>query len=566
MPDTDKLPDYRESMRYQEIKGEIDSLTDEELAERVSHESITIERIPIWAGNQDIPVLSSQCWNAIVENNYPARIFVKSGLPIRLKDNGEVQILTLDRMKHELERSAAFFHYKTGKYNHLEKVPAKVPTAAASDMLAAPAYPLHEIKKIVAAPCFDKTGTLCLQKGYNGNGIYLKNDLQIPEIPPIDIAKTIIEDVIQDFTFETQADKANLYALIVLPFIRDLIPGPTPLHMIESSTPGTGKGLMKDLCVEISTGGECGHVVPSSDEDELRKRTTAILMQGVPVVCIDNAEDLSGATLASVLTAEKWTDRILGKSETITIPVQVVWIATGNNITLSTEIARRIVRIRLKAPIDRPWERQNFAHTHLLSFVKEHRAELQAACISIINNWIGAGKPRGVTPPFGSFEAYAETMSGILQNAGIQGFLENRNAVFDEADSESEAWRSLTSEWWEKHGTNKVKASDLFPIAQDTDGFALNQRTEEGKKAAFGKMLNKNRDRIFNDLRIIYAGTYRRAKVYALQKCEDVKIFRSQPPRVKTKLSESIRGETYTNPHHPHTDSKTLFDTTEVPE
>ena len=44
------------------------------------------------------------------------------------------------------------------------------------------------------------------------------------------------------------ADLANAVAAFILRFVRLLIEGPTPLHLIESPTPGSGKGLLADVC------------------------------------------------------------------------------------------------------------------------------------------------------------------------------------------------------------------------------------------------------------------------------------------------------------------------------
>ena len=39
------------------------------------------------------------------------------------------------------------------------------------------------------------------------------------------------------------------------------------------------------------------------------------------------------------------------------LPIRCVWIATGNNPEFSNEMARRLVRIRLDANVERPWQR-----------------------------------------------------------------------------------------------------------------------------------------------------------------------------------------------------------------
>jgi len=104
------------------------------------------------------------------------------------------------------------------------------------------------------------------------------------------------------------------------------------------------------------------------DEDEWRKRITARLLQGTPLILIDNVRSrLDSAALSAALTSEIWEDRVLGFSKTAAVPVKCTWVATANNPSLSLEVARRTVSIRLDSEVERPWERTNFKHPHLLS-------------------------------------------------------------------------------------------------------------------------------------------------------------------------------------------------------
>jgi putative DNA primase/helicase len=122
------------------------------------------------------------------------------------------------------------------------------------------------------------------------------------------------------------------------------------------------------------------------------------------------------------------------------------WVATGNNPALSTEIARRVVRIRMDAKTERPQERQGFRHPKLRVWVTEHRAELIHACLTLVRAWIADGKPQADNvPAFGSYEDWASVIGGILSTAAISGFLGNAKKVYDQADEEGAAIRSFLS-------------------------------------------------------------------------------------------------------------------------
>jgi hypothetical protein len=65
-------------------------------------------------------------------------------------------------------------------------------------------------------------------------------------------------------------------------------------------------------------------------------------------------------------------------------------------------------------------------------------------------------------------------MSGILDVAGVEGFMANANELYAEADVETLAWRDLTRIWWKRHGRDLVGASGLLSLLpDDADPFNL---------------------------------------------------------------------------------------------
>jgi hypothetical protein len=95
--------------------------------------------------------------------------------------------------------------------------------------------------------------------------------------------------------------------------------------------------------------------------DEWRKRLTACFARGSSHCWLDNVDrKLESGELAAALTATSWTDRFLGSSRLLEAPVRTVWLATGNNMRLSDEIARRSLWVRLDSGRARPWERAGF--------------------------------------------------------------------------------------------------------------------------------------------------------------------------------------------------------------
>jgi len=297
-----------------------------------------------------------------------------------------------------------------------------------------------------------------------------------------------------------------------------MIDGLTPLHFIEASGQGSGKGLLAKILLSISCDSNIGIIPPPRDDEEIRKAITARLIEGRAAVLIDNITRLDSPVLSAALTADIWDDRLLGKNKTVRLPIGWIWAATGNNAIVSTDIARRSIRIRLTPEEEKPWLRQNFKHKNLIAWAKSRRSRLIWACLMLIQSWISAGRPKANITPLGSFEEWTRVMGGILEHAKISGFLGNIIEFYETADTESGIWREFVNAWWETYEDEKVKISDLFSIAEKIESFDLGKgTTPRAQKTALGMKLKKMRDRIFDDKKICIAGTYNNATLWKLK-------------------------------------------------
>jgi hypothetical protein len=124
-----------------------------------------------------------------------------------------------------------------------------------------------------------------------------------------------------DFPFEDDASKAHALAALLLPLVRHLIDGPTPMHLLDAPVEGTGKTLLASCVSEVSTGRPVEAIAEAPDDEEWRKRLTVVLVEGPTIVLLDNLNRiLDSGALASVLTSRVWKDRVLGVSKTVRIP------------------------------------------------------------------------------------------------------------------------------------------------------------------------------------------------------------------------------------------------------
>jgi hypothetical protein len=491
------------------------------------------KEVPVMRADEgDLGRAVEKTWNLLLASNRTPWLFRYAGIPTWVVPDDEgrpvAATLTEDRLRHMLARLARWV--RVNAKGEMTPVPPPVPFV--KSVLATPDPGLPVLMGIVATPVFGRNGKLLTSPGYHPDARLLYQPapgFTVPEIPERptaqqieDARKLICEDLLGDFPFVGAPEMAHCVALLLLGFVRSMIDGPTPLHLIEKPTPGTGATLMVDSISTIVTGSGVSVMTEGRDDEEWRKRVTAKLRQVPSILLIDNLRSkLDSSAVAAALTAPFWEDRILGASEMARLPIRCVWIATGNNPEFSNEMARRLVRIRLDAHLERPWQRAEFRHPDLNTWVRANRARLVAACLTLCQAWIAAGRPRGAKT-IGSYENWAGVIGGILETAGIPGFLGNLEEMMAAADTEGGAWAVFVAGWWARYGTAEVKAADLYEIAIASEPpIPLGGANEHARRIRFGKSLGKMRDRVFRvdgrELTITGLGVSHQAQLWQLK-------------------------------------------------
>jgi hypothetical protein len=477
----------------------------------------TRKQADIQLNDRGLNELSDSALRALVEHNTPPVIFSRAGSLVRLHKNEYLLIepLSIDALKKSLACAAKFCTVSKRK-----STKALPPSEIARNILALDDWPsLPEIKCIIETPVLRPDGSILSAAGYDkSTDLYLNpivnlSELSIPETLTQDQAKEaaryVLDEIFSDFPFENNASRTNTLACLLSVIVRPMVKGNIPLTLLDKPQAGTGASLIADIISIITTGKPASMWGMPESEDEWRKSITGALIGGSPIVVIDNVVGkLKSSSLARVLTAKTWQDRQLGQNKMLNLPQEAIWIATGNNIVIGGDIARRAMWIRLIALCARPWTRDGFKHPNILTWVKESHTAIISALLTMARAWVLAGKPPG-SAKLGSFEEWAQIISGILEFSGVGDFMGNATQLYDEMDLDVQQWDNFLGEWAMIHADHPINAGTLrdelishesiYRTFQDSmpDDIATAVGKDRRASLSIGVVLRKHLDQIY---------------------------------------------------------------------
>lgn len=493
------------------------------------------ERPVIVANGRYHDELVADCLVALQEANEPPTLFQRSGMLVRLREDERGEpVIEVVRPEHIRLRLAEVARWVTLTEGGMK--PAQPPLHIAASVLASGRWPFPALAGMTRTPIVRPDGTVHLEHGYDAATALVHWHRGRPyrcHVAPSasDIAEAValVEEVLYDFPWDTSADRANAWGLLLTPLIRTLVTGHVPMAAVDAPEPGTGKGLLVSCVSLVATGSEAALSPFPASEEELEKKITSFLLAGMDFVVWDNVEGvIRSPNLAAALTATHWQGRMLGRSERVSVPNRATWVATGNNMDVGGDLARRCYHIRLDARQPRPWARTGFRHPDLVRWVHDHRTELVEALLTIVMAWIAGGRPEGSAGrSMGTYTSWAKAVSGVLDHVGVRDFLVNLEAFHASADADAQAWEAFLTSWatelhdrpltvaeierWMKGPDSfmrDVLPSDLA-VHWDTPKFALH----------FGRAVAKKAGRHYGDdgLHLVKCGQNRRKQpMYAV--------------------------------------------------
>lgn len=358
-------------------------------------------------------------------------------------------------------------------------------------------------------PFIRPDGTICTEPGYDAETrTLLAPDeelagLEVPDVPTGDevsaAVKLLLDEWLGDMPFPTDADRANALALVLTPAIRGLVPL-VPLAVVDGLQMGVGKNLFADCLSILITGRPADPLPYTSDDVEHRKVVTSAFRAGSRLFVFDEAHTLEGASFARAITSITYRDRILGVSTMAEFPNRITWVSLGNQVHVRGDMTRRVYRIALHPDYANPMDRHEstFRHPDLRAWTRLNRAELLRACLTLARAWFVAGGPTPTSSTaFGSFEIWQKTVGGILEIAGVPGFLDNLFEWRSESDFYSHYWEIHLCWLLERFGEVEFTSADVKGEAlRDPAGYPAPPNLDDPAEKGHTKKLGEAYSRI----------------------------------------------------------------------
>lgn len=336
-------------------------------------------------------------------------------------------------------------------------------------------------------PLIDSTGRVIDRPGLDeASGIYL--DLKPGEWPTVPQSPTRAQAVDalrrlfapwRAYKWASANDRAAMLATVLTVPLRPTIDA-APGLFADAPIQASGKSKAVGAVAALVEGGK---VPPkpwvSGSEPEVEKFALSVARSGVGSVVLDNVLGLfDSACLAAAMTEGRVSGRLLGANETLSPSARLLWLASGNNASLSRDMATRWLRARIDSGSGSP-HRLAYAFDPVEAALAD-RVGIVSAILTVHRAWHAAGCPRGdqISTRFAEWGRTVRHLtlwlrdSGIADDAGIRSLGDPAHSILsDEAlvDPEQESLGILLCGLVERFGSDPFSPADVVKVCKEVE-------------------------------------------------------------------------------------------------
>lgn len=318
---------------------------------------------------------------------------------VSVKD-GNIMPFSEPLLEHELGAIAQYWQWQKTEKSVDERLidpPAKVIKKILSMHKHRGLKPLNAV---INAPTITHDDHIVSKQGYDkSTKLYLDcldHGVNVPALVSEQDAIAAYHELMKPFgTFDFADDVSRSVALsAVLTAITRPTQSTAPAFAFDAPKQGSGKTYFCE-CLGLLATGTTPAMTPSieKNEDEIRKTLLSMVIEGRRFIIWDNIMGhFNSATMASFLTSERFSGRILGMSQSVEVAHRAMLLLTGNNITLVGDMPRRVLTCRFDTGIENPTQAQRDLSAidglKPAAYIEHNRYKLATAAITLIRGYI----------------------------------------------------------------------------------------------------------------------------------------------------------------------------------
>jgi hypothetical protein len=241
-----------------------------------------------------------------------------------------------------------------------------------------------------------------LPEGYDAEAqiFTLTSGVAIDETMPLKKAVALLEDYYSEFAFTDARSKAVAIAepLALWAIALQAVEAARMGFMNRANTQGGGKSLIAQMGITPSYG--LPENTAKAKEEELRKQLDAAVVEGVPYLFFDNLKGhFENSLIEGFMTTPVWRARVMGTQRFMRGKVCCVLLITGNNLTVSPDMQRRLLQCDVFVE---EFDLQAKSHRRVLNPRVLNRPEVRGEFLSaLLQRGLPAGGHSGEAVPSG---------------------------------------------------------------------------------------------------------------------------------------------------------------------
>ena len=281
---------------------------------------------------------------------------------------------------------------------------SRVPGMRVVDAIATQPVPMLWDSKLVLTPEGYDAGTRIF--GAFNEGAW--NVGLTPSASEVNAARSAIAELLDEMYLQAPCDVAALLAAIFTAVCRPGLPV-APGFVLSAPNSGAGKSYIAQM-LALFAGESSPEILtldtrgPNSDT-EINKLLLASLMGRSRMLWFDeiNGPGIDSPSLRKLITAETYSGRRLGSSQTLTLQNRKLVVITANNVDPTQDSARRFIILRINPPRDASRRKQSATHGALEMLEQDRERYVRAAITLLAGAWhelerFGRKRLQGVQP------------------------------------------------------------------------------------------------------------------------------------------------------------------------